>query len=139
MPEREIILDSDINQLERLTAFLEESASEWGIDDNTLFYLNLVAEEIISNIILYGYKDAKSDETIQFRLTYARGELEMYIKDQSPEFNLLKVPPPNDLSKPVSERKIGGLGIHFIKKMMDRIEYQRKDNSNILILYKKIS
>ena len=58
-------------------------------------------------------------------------------KDTGIPFNPLEkeeVSPPKDLSS----QEIGGLGIHFIKKMVDSINYSYKDGSNTLILTKKI-
>ena len=139
MPERGLIIGNNIQELERLTAFMDESAAEWGISRENLYHLNLVAEEVVSNIILYGYGKEQTDETIQFKLLYENGELKMYVRDQGREFDPMKIPPPDDLGKPVSERKVGGLGIHFTKEIMDRLEYHREGRSNVLILSKKIS
>jgi serine/threonine-protein kinase RsbW len=44
-----------------------------------------------------------------------------------------------DITLPVEERPIGGLGIFLIKKIMDQVEYLRKDNRNFLMLTKNIS
>jgi anti-sigma regulatory factor (Ser/Thr protein kinase) len=138
MLKRDISINSDLLELERLTAFLEETAEEWGIDNDLLFYLNLVAEEVVSNIILYGFEDNRTGEKILLELSVVQGELKICITDHGIEFDPLKVPPPDDLDKPLSERKIGGLGVYFIRQMMDKVEYRRENDSNILVLTKKI-
>ena len=62
----------------------------------------------------------------------------MCIEDDAKEFNPLNIPEPDHLDKPLEHRRIGGLGIHFVKKIMDKIEYKRNNNKNILILTKNI-
>lgn len=138
MLKREISIQNDLKELERLNTFLEETAEEWGFTGDLLFQINLVAEEVVSNIILYGYEDNQAAENILLKLTLQNGELKICITDHGIEFDPLKVPPPDDLDKPLSERKIGGLGIYFIRQMMDQVEYRRENNCNILFLTKKI-
>jgi serine/threonine-protein kinase RsbW len=138
MLKREISILNDLKELERLNSFLEETAEEWDLSDDLLFQLNLVTEEVVSNIILYGYKDKQIADYILLELTLLDGKLKICIKDHAIEFNPLKVPPPDDLDKPLDERKIGGLGVYFIRQMMDHVEYQREQDCNILVLTKKI-
>ena len=51
--------------------------------------------------------------------------------------HVLKFPKP-DINAAAEERNIGGLGIHFVKELMDKVEYQYKDNKNILVLSKNL-
>jgi anti-sigma regulatory factor (Ser/Thr protein kinase) len=64
--------------------------------------------------------------------------LRIRLEDDGMEFNPLLSDEPEDLDKPVEDRKIGGLGIHFVKKLMDNVDYHRYENKNILTLIKKI-
>lgn len=138
MLKREISILNDLGELARLNAFLEETALNWGLSNDLLFYLNLVAEEVVSNIILYGFENNRSEEKIRIELEFSQGELKICVTDHGIEFNPLKVPPPDDLDKPLSERNIGGMGIYFVRQLMDQVEYHRENDCNILILIKKI-
>ena len=138
MLKHEISIQNDLRELGRLTAFLEEAAAAWGFSNDLLFHLNLVAEEVVSNIILYGFNNSLAEENILVELSFGQGELKMRVTDHGIEFNPLKVPPPDDLDKPVSERKIGGLGVFFVRQLMDQVEYHRIGDCNVLILTKKI-
>ncbi len=138
MLKREVSIKNDLRELKNLTAFLEDAAAEWHFSNDLLFQLNLVAEEVISNIILYGFKNDQTEENIRVELLFTQGELKMRVTDHGIEFNPLTLPPPDDLDKPASERNIGGLGVYIIRQIMDEVEYHRDDNSNILILTKKI-
>jgi serine/threonine-protein kinase RsbW len=139
MVKREISLQNDLGELNRLNAFMEAAAAEWKLNDELLFQLNLVAEEVVSNIILHGLKNIRKNENILVELSFGQGELKMCITDHGMEFNPLTVPPPDDLDKPASERQIGGLGIYFIRQFMDNVEYYRENHCNVLILIKKVS
>jgi serine/threonine-protein kinase RsbW len=139
MVKREISLQNDLGELKRLTAFMEEAATEWNLNFELLFQLNLVAEEAVSNIILHGLHDIRKMENILVELSFGQGELLMRITDHGLEFNPLTMPPPDDLDKSASERQIGGLGIYFIRQFMDNVEYYRENHCNVLILTKKVS
>jgi serine/threonine-protein kinase RsbW len=139
MLKYEISFLNDLTELARLNVFIENAASDWGLSKEMVNHLSLVAEEVISNIILYGFKEGTTGAKIFLELSFNPGELTMRITDHGIEFNPLKVPTPDDLDKPVKDRKIGGLGVYFIRQLMDKVDYQRKEDSNILILTKKIS
>lgn len=97
--------------------------------------LNLVLEEAITNIILYAYdKESKNEIVIDFEKR--ENELEIKIIDSGKPFDPTLKPDP-DTTLPVDARPIGGLGILLIKKIMDSVSYQRKENRNILIMTKK--
>ena len=131
---------SVINQMDeiiRVQTFLEELGEEWELSMPLIFSLNLVLEEALTNIILYGYNDDQQHTiTIDFNLT--GHELFITITDDGHPYDpTLKEDP--DITLTAEERPIGGLGIFLIKKIMDKVEYQRKENKNLLILTKKIN
>jgi serine/threonine-protein kinase RsbW len=138
MLQRVLSINNDIQELDRLMAFISETAAEWGLGQELLFLMDLVTEEVVSNIIGYGYEPEQHNETIEIVLNYSPDELIIQVSDNSREFNPLTVPRPDDLNKPAAERKIGGLGIHFMREMMDQIEYHRDHGRNVLTLTKKI-
>ena len=102
-----------------------------------VFSINLVLEEIISNIIFYAFDD-KFDHEIHLEADYNNNILKIMIEEEGKEFNILKVPLPDHLDTGVENRKVGGLGIHLITTIMDKIEYERTGDKNQTFLYKKI-
>jgi anti-sigma regulatory factor (Ser/Thr protein kinase) len=71
-------------------------------------------------------------------LSIADGELRIRITDRGKEYNpLLREQP--DLTVPVEERPIGGLGIHFCRKLTDTQEYERLGDRNALTLKKQLT
>lgn len=132
-----IILKNRLPEIRKLFAVTQGFFEENNLPREILDDLKLCLEEVVSNIINYGYKDSRShDITVEMELT--GDSLSLKIIDDAAAFNPLAYPPP-DLSNPIEERDAGGLGIHIIRKLMDHIEYKRQDNKNILSLSKSIT
>lgn len=100
-----------------------------------VFAAHLAIEEIVSNTIKYGYRDTRQHE-VTIRLTLTESALEIEITDDGKAFNPFAHPQP-DLSLPSDFRPIGGLGIHFVRHMLDTCAYVRRDGQNIVRLTKK--
>ncbi len=131
-----ITINNDIDELPKLNAFLQNIADKAKLSNELLFDLEVVLEELISNIINYAYDD-NSQHIIEIEISIGV-DLMIIIKDDGKEFNMLKIPPPENLNNTLKYRKEGGLGIHLVKALMDNVKYERKDNKNILILMKRI-
>ncbi|MCD1260512.1 ATP-binding protein [Paenibacillus athensensis] len=138
MTEAAITLGNDLGELDRLTAFLNSCAEQFGIDARTCFQLNLVCDELVTNTIMYGYKnEAPGTKAIDVVLGVSGSGLTLLLVDEGIAFNPLeRAEVRTDLS--VEERGIGGLGIHFVRQVMDELHYERKDNQNRLRLSKKL-
>ena len=97
--------------------------------------LAVAFDEMLSNIIHHGYND-DSEHSIKITLSSKGKDFIGTIEDDAVAFNPL-LHPDADTSLPLSERKIGGLGIHLVRNMMDKMEYKRVQNKNVLTLFKK--
>ncbi|MFO7616871.1 MAG: ATP-binding protein [Bacteroidales bacterium] len=133
---KQLILNNQVEELSRVEGFLEELASDWGLPLSLVLSLNLALEEAITNIIFYGYDD-DGPHTILVDFTKASNQLKINIVDDGHEYDPTARPDP-DITLAAEERPVGGLGIFLIKKVMDQVEYQRKDNKNHLMLTKRI-
>jgi sigma-B regulation protein RsbU (phosphoserine phosphatase) len=129
-------LRNDLSELERLNRAVAEFAEQHGLASELVYRVNLVLEEIITNVISYGYEDSLEHE-IFVRLSWKDPRIEIEIKDDGRPFNPLEAPQP-DIGKPLVERQIGGLGIHLVRKMMDDLEYRRESDKNFLVLKTKV-
>ena len=99
--------------------------------------MNLALEEIVANIISYGFED-EQDADIRVGLCLAQGELRAEVQDNGKAFNPLEMPPP-DTEQPLEQRSVGGLGLHLVRTLDGRSGlHQRQDNRNILALKKKV-
>lgn len=130
-------LINQVSELDKLVASLEEIGAAWNIPPKVIMELNLSLEELFTNIVFYAYETPEEHAiTIDYQLPEER-ILQVTITDDGKPFNLLESSANELLGKPIDERKIGGLGIHFVREMMDKVDYKRVDNKNIVILTKK--
>ncbi len=104
--------------------FLESA----GIGGRPAYVANLAFEELATNILKYGYDDSALHE-ILFHIQIQPGMLQLVLEDDGHPFNPLDCPEP-DVDLPAEERVPGGLGIHLVRKMADRVLYQRQDGRN---------
>ena len=129
-------VNNQIDELTRVAGFLEKLGEEWGFPMPLVLSLNLVLEEALTNIILYGFDDQKT-HIIEICFKKNGDKLSISIIDDGHEYDpTLNAEP--DITLSAEERPIGGLGIFLIKKVMDKVEYQRKKNKNYLTLSKNI-
>jgi anti-sigma regulatory factor (Ser/Thr protein kinase) len=103
-----------------------------GIEPEVVFTSALALEEILTNIIKYGYDDDGVHE-ISAEVRLLRDELILRVVDDGHEFDPGGVPPP-DLEIPLEERPIGGLGIHLLVNLAQRLTYARVGGENVLTL-----
>jgi sigma-B regulation protein RsbU (phosphoserine phosphatase) len=131
----EIKLTNKVSELDRFNQTLAEFGRRHGLAPRVVHDLNLALEEILTNIISYGYTDNREHE-IRVSLSAQPGEVKAEVEDDGQPFNPLEVPEP-DTTKPLEERAIGGLGIHIVRKLMDGLEYKRQGERNFLTIKKK--
>ncbi len=137
MKREYIKLKNNVEELNRLASFVEELIAEWQLPVSMGMNLNLALEEIFSNIVFYAFDDQEEHE-VQFTFENDREKLHVTIIDDGKAFDPMQTPPPDDLDKPPEERHIGGLGIYFVRSVMDELNYARKDDKNVLRLTKNI-
>lgn len=125
----EIKLAAKLENLEMLVQSITACAREQGFSDNNLPVIELAVEEAFVNICKYAYHDGEGDVEIRCKLDDDRFIIE--IIDSGIPFDITSLPDP-DITQDISERKTGGLGVFFIKKMTDDIRYRREGNRNIL-------
>lgn len=106
--------------------FLEEKA----VDPQAAYRINLVLEEMVTNIIKYGYDKPRRHE-IRVLLEIRNDDVVVLIEDEGHEFNPL-MQPEKEMAVPLEKREVGGLGIHLIRKLLDHIDYRRENGKNIL-------
>jgi sigma-B regulation protein RsbU (phosphoserine phosphatase) len=128
-------LKNNLSELQRLNQSVTEFAERHGLSSELVFRLNLVLEEIITNVISYGYEDGLEHE-ISVRLSWQDRSIKVEVEDDGRPFNPLEAPQA-DIGKPLAEREVGGLGIHLVREMMDELKYRRENDKNLLILKTK--
>jgi serine/threonine-protein kinase RsbW len=125
---------SDINEIPEISSRLETVMRANGFPDEDILDTQLAVEEAITNIIMHGYQGINGEITLSCRA--GSGGIEIRLEDRAPPFDPLSLPEP-DLNGDIGERKIGGLGVFLIRRVMDEIRYRYEDGKNILILTKR--
>lgn len=133
-----LTLLNQLSELEKIVATVENLSSRWKFSARIGMELNLVLEELFTNIVFYAFDDGKKHELLIEFENSGEGIMKIRLIDEGKPFNLLEKTT-IDFDKPLEERKVGGLGIHFVKEMMDKVEYERDGNKNVVLLTKKIS
>lgn len=123
-------LENKIEEISRLSVELESFVEKEGLPLKTGLNLNLVLEELITNTILYGYENDK-EHLIKVSIERDGDTLKVSLEDDGVAFNPLEKEPPK-MSSELDDLTPGGLGIHLVKNLTDKLEYQRKDGKNIL-------
>ncbi len=131
------VINNSIEQIEMLASELLKFGKDNSLGDDVMFNIHLAMEEVISNIILYGFNDKREHE-IFVRLELDRNFIIVEVKDDGRPFNPLDLPKP-DLNKPIEEKPIGGLGVYLVRALMDGVEYTRDGDHNILKMKKSTS
>lgn len=129
-------LKSKLSELDALCQKLEKFGQSMGLSKKCIFEANLALDELFTNIISYGFED-KNEHTVRITISLLNDELVVSIEDDGVPFNPTKVETP-DLECTIEECRIGGLGIHLAKNLMDEVCYQRCNDKNILTLRKNI-
>ena len=136
MGKLDIILKNDLAELTRLAELTEQFGEEHAWPARVIYGVNLSLDELVTNVISYGYEDAQAHQ-ILIHFSFENGVLTLLMEDDGRAFNPLDIPEP-DVSKPLEERATGGLGIFLVRKTMDQVEYRRNGGRNILKMTKKI-
>ncbi len=129
-----IELISDIREIDKLNSEIELMLGRGLILKEQFFNINLVLEEIFTNIVCHGC-DNCADYTITIEFMIDSKSTIIKVIDNARKFNPLAAVEPN-LLLPAEEREIGGLGIFLVKQLMDTVTYDYSKGRNILTIIK---
>jgi sigma-B regulation protein RsbU (phosphoserine phosphatase) len=132
---REVAVN-ELTEIARINEAFEVFLSEHEVAPKVAMTMGMIFDELLNNIISYGYKDGNEHQII------VRGELTadrlvVSLTDDGIPFNPLNKATP-DATLSLEDRSVGGLGIHLVRNMVDEITYQRRVDRNLLTLVKKL-
>ena len=121
--------------LARIGDFVRKIAQDAGFESFAVYSIEMAVDEACSNIIEHAYEgEGKGD--IRCTCSVTEEAMQVTIKDRGKPFDPSRVPPPN-LSKNIDDRQAHGLGLHFIRKWMDEVQFLSKGAENILTMVKR--
>ena len=126
---------SDREELDGITSAVEAFSADEDWSTDLLFRINLVIEELVLNIIDYGYDD--NDHEIELSFNSDANSVTVDITDEGRAFDPLNDAPEPDVNSPLEERHVGGLGVYLARTMMDELTYRRENSRNHLTLVKR--
>ncbi len=133
--ERKLTVPGRYDRLAEICAFVAQAAVEAGLDEATSGRCQLAVDEACTNVIEHGY-GGEGKGNIEIVCAPRPGELTITIRDQGREFDPTQAPDPKlDIS--VEDMGIGGLGIYFMRQVMDSVSFSRSGSTNTLVMVKR--
>jgi serine/threonine-protein kinase RsbW len=129
----EIRIANRISEMTRVSELVDSFGAHHDLPHDVVVALNVSLDEILNNIISYAYDDAGRHD-IAVRLLLRAGDVEVVVEDDGRPFNPLLAPAP-DLG---DKSRLGGVGLHFVRKLTDQLEYARREGINELRFAKKL-
>lgn len=136
IPQLHLNILNNRTEIDKVNQLFNEFAHSNDIDQSIRRKTNMIFDELLSNIISYGFQDEEK-HTIDIKVELHEKRLVITIIDDGTPFNPFSLKEP-DTTLPLEERNIGGLGIHLVKKAVDKYTYQRNINKNVVTLVKQI-
>ena len=135
--DKKVLLDYQVPTRVEEIEKLADAVNKVLPDRDLAFSANLCLEELITNTIHHGLKGA-DDRFIHVRMSISNEWLEILLKDDAPQFDpFMQVPRPN-LDPDISNRPVGGLGVHLVKTLMDDAHAYYDGTGNLFVLYKAL-
>jgi serine/threonine-protein kinase RsbW len=132
-----LTVSGDVANLETIADFVTTAAHKANLDEQDVFAVQLAVDEACTNVIEHAYADMSGD--IHLTCEIKPGECIIAIRDNGRPFDPQAVPPP-DLDGDLEDRRVGGLGLYFIKKLMDEVRFSfDPDEGNQVVMIKKAS
>lgn len=136
MLKAEFQLANSLSAVPVLLDQLDEALLAMDVPDADAFQIKLALEELATNAINYGFDEGQTSE---LEITLQRQDEELYceLRDHGRVFNPLEVVEP-DVTLDVDHRKVGGLGVFLVRRVMDDVSYERAGNMNVMRLRKTL-
>lgn len=127
-----IRLNNDINEVPQLAEWIEQVCDKFGLAPSVVFQLNLALEEAVVNVMNYAYPGQTGMPVTLSAEMHGNGMV-FELEDQGIPFDPTSSEEP-DVTLPIEDRPIGGLGIFLVRQIMSEVSYTRHDNTNVLTM-----
>src|SRR5262245_38954927 len=131
-----IVIGNTIAEMKNVVDSVDRFGTAHRIPQAVINDLNLCLDELLHNTISYGYED-QEPHSIVVSLSLADGLLIAEVRDDAKPFDPRKANPAAPEGT-LQSRRIGGLGVHFVKTLMDEIGYTRVGRHNVVKIIKRL-
>lgn len=135
---KELHIESKLENIEKVTDFINTHLMSENATKNFCSSIDVVIDEIYSNIVNYSKLTEDDKVSVKIEIDGIPKKITIQFVDAGIPYDPLTTKDPNVDAK-VEERDVGGLGIFMVKKIMDDVHYEYKDNKNVLTLTKNFS
>lgn len=125
-----------IEEFRRVAMKVEAFGIENNLPRGIINDLNVALDEILNNVVSYAYDDARK-HWIGICLMFNGTAVTAVVRDDGAPFDPLEVPPP-PLDRDLKHRRVGGIGIHFVRNLMDECRYSRQNGCNVLTITRRV-
>lgn len=132
----ELLVTSDLEQLPRVLDFVRAACADAGMDEDGVFACELATDEACANIMEHAY-EGSPDGKIRVQCWAASGQVFIRFHDTGQPFEPQEVEPPM-FTDDLQERQVGGLGLHFMRTLMDEVTFQFDETGNTVTMRKRI-
>lgn len=128
---------NQLSEMPRMAERLEEFGEQSGLTPGMIGQLTICLDELFTNAVSYGYETKQEDE-IELFIQIDDGVIELTLTSGGKLFDPFAEAPPPDLESDLEDRRVGGLGVHLVKEMVDGYSYASRDGRNIITLKKRL-
>lgn len=124
------------DQLDKIREWVGEAAHLAGLNDDQVFQVQMSVDEACANVVEHAYEGVEGG-LITLKCVWDAETLTITIQDCGKPFDPQAVPPP-DLSADLETRQVRGLGLYFMRRLMDQVRFEFEQGCNRLVMVKKI-
>jgi anti-sigma regulatory factor (Ser/Thr protein kinase) len=132
------IVRADSAAMRQVDDFVGAFVREHGMAADEASRILILLEELLTNLMKYGYPDRAEPGQAEIVLALDGSRLEIEFIDDGCAFDPFAGPPPN-LDEPLEARQVGGLGLHLLRSLSDDAHYERRNNTNVIRLSRVIA
>lgn len=118
--QRLALPQATVDDLARIADFISEALEECGVDARAAYQIQMAVDEAASNVVLHGYGGRPG--RLEIEIECSDSDIEIHILDWGKSFDPDSIPEP-DVGAPLEQRPVGGLGLFFMRKFMDELEF----------------
>jgi serine/threonine-protein kinase RsbW len=130
-----VIFPANFNYLDEIREYVGQQAHTAGFSDREVYSIQLAADEASSNVIEHAYAGI-AGASFELTCEFEKNHFTITLLDHGKSFDVSTVPSP-DVKADLTDRKIGGLGIYLMRKLMDEVRYEITPSGNLLTLVKR--
>ncbi len=127
-------IKSTTDNLALVREFIKAAALDVGFNNEETGRIILASDEAVTNVIKHAYNYSKNKD-IFVSVSFSKNKFSISISDRGKHFDPEKIKEP-DLQKYYKEKRVGGLGIYLMKKLMDEVKYSKQNDRNKVTLVK---